>query len=119
MAFGTPGYDPNETNQALQTLGSSYQLPAQQPAPMAAPVAQARDPEVPGIQSPDAAAKGGSMAGTMGGVQEGASALGSMTNDTKKKDGMQKLGGLIGMVLGAYTGNPQAVAGGASAMKDQ
>lgn len=115
MAFP---YDPNETNQALQTLGSSYQVPTQQPAPQAAAPAPAAQPapETPDIQKPQS---GGGMQDTMGQAQAVTGGLSGMTDDPEKKNGLDKLGGLIGMVLGAYTGNAQGMANGAKSMKGQ
>ncbi len=127
MAFE---YDPNAVNLALQNQGSQYRMPAQQPAPstppQAAPAApnyaqpQARDAEVPG-QTPSTETPkpgGDNIASGLQGVQSGASAISSMqSQDANENGGLQKLGGLIGTVLSAYTGNPQGVASGVQTMQ--
>lgn len=129
MAFS---YDPNATNMALQAQGSSYRLPTQQPAAQAAPAAQpapapaAQAAPAPAQPTPDEVA--GQLdkptvetdAGKSGlqGVQSAAGMAGNMkSQDANDNNAAQKLGGLIGTVLSAYTGNAQGVAGGISNMQ--
>lgn len=72
---------------------------------------------MPGIQKDGGSESGTTAQGALGGVQEGASALSSMTEDPKKKGAMDKLGGLVGTVLSMYTGNYAGAANGLSSMR--
>lgn len=121
-------YDPELMNQSLSRMGSSYRAPVSYtnaldqtaapatPAPTtpqasfapvstSAPVTQAKDSEVPGTASAPAPTEQVSSIGQ---------AAAGMQQEQKqpKKDGMERLGGLVGSVLAAYSGNYMGAAQG-------
>lgn len=130
-------YDPEATNRALAATGSSYQVPVAQPAAQPAPTqpqpavnvntappqAVQPPPAPPEKKEPEPTAQpnsggGAAAAESLGDVQGMANAASGMTKDPEKKDGMEKLGGLVGTVLSFYTGNYAGGAQGLQSMKD-
>lgn len=124
-------YDQAATNQALSTLGSSYQLPSyaqSQDATMAAPATQnapnfaapAAPPPAaapPEPEKKDPSTDWGKMAKMAGGAASAMNTGDAETDEEKaKKEGMAKLGTIIGMVGSMYTGNYAGVAQGAQSM---
>ncbi len=124
-------YDPNALNAALQNQGSTYRLPNQQPAPQTAPAQQpaamqaapapqpqAQNTEVAGqLDKPTVETDAGKVG--LEGVQSAAGmASGMQSQNANDSNSMQKLGGLIGTVLSAYTGNASGMQSGISTMQN-
>src|SRR4051812_23372714 len=133
-------FDPELMNQSLQQYGSDYRAPASSaptapsytqsldsaaPAPAAppperasfqapaaaAPVAQATDTEVPGSPPPATQAQAPKVVSGL----EKMSSMGQVEPE-KKVEGLQKLGSIVGSVMGMFTGNYGGAANSAAGL---